>query len=331
MKKFLLNLQKEEYWVRTLRSIDFNEKVSLAIEALLELLKSQVGDLENLIQLFGSSLGSPGSRVLNVFYINQDAEVCVLNIRENSESYEQFRELVRYLFNKKFPTEDFTEFFASESIEGFFQEKSLNRPYSFNKLFVDILQEINILNPIMNQDVLGFNKKMSFYRHLKNLELPMNLDAFLEIMYSKYSFCKDDTKTKTSFNEKVSQYSKYDIATVEEEIDRFVFAPQVSNIRSFSKRPDIFDFVEVTFSILQSITRAECRDIIKRNRNRVIKKALLVLEDSKEYTKFGVPVNFLKPYRITLTAQLKCIVQFELKQINGFDKETGFMNQTNLF
>ena len=82
---------------------------------------------------------------------------------------------------------------------------------------------------------------------------------------------------------------------------------------------------------MQSITRAECRDIIKRNRNRVIKKALLVLEDSKEYTKFGVPVNFLKPYRITLTAQLKCIVQFELKQINGFDKETGFMNQTNLF
>lgn len=70
----------------------------------------------------------------------------------------------------------------------------------------------------------------------------------------------------------------------------------------------IFDFVEVTFPVPSSVTRAECRDIVKRNKNRVIRKTLCVLEDSKEYTRFGVPVNFLKPYWITLIAQSKCVV-----------------------
>lgn len=332
MEKFVFKPQKAEYWMGKLRSIDFNVKVSLAIEALIELLKNRVGDLGNLIQLFGSSLRSPGSRVLNVFYTNPDTEVCVLNIKENSESYEQFRELARYLFHKKFPTEDFTEFFASESIEGFFQEKSPNRPYSFNKLFTDILQEINILNPVMNQDVLGFNKKMGFCAHIKNLELPMNLNAFLEIMYSKYHLCDENIVVKeTAVKERGAYYSKYNPVTVIEEIDRILFTPKIGEIRSSSRRRDIFDFVEVKFSILSSITRTECRDIIKRNKHRVIRRALCMLEDSKKYTKFGVPVNFLKPYRIMLTAQSECVVQFELKSIKGFDKETGFMEQSNLF
>lgn len=115
-----------------------------------------------------------------------------------------------------------------------------------------------------------------------------------------------------------------------EEIDKALFSPKISDIYSSPGRRDVLDFVEVTFPVPSSVTRAECRDIVKRNKNRVIRKTLCVLEDSKEYTRFSVPVNFLKPYKIMLTAQAECVVQFELKQIKGFDEVTGFMKQTNL-
>lgn len=58
---------------------------------------------------------------------------------------------------------------------------------------------------------------------------------------------------------------------------------------------------------------SEGKSIITKNKKPLIMKAIEMLKKSKKFNKFGVPVKFLKPSKITITTQHTCVVIFELK------------------
>lgn len=92
-------------------------------------------------------------------------------------------------------------------------------------------------------------------------------------------------------------------------IDRPIFIRSSDNLS-----PNTFDYIYVDVSILSENAMKERDKYLKDNIREISKKVAEKLERSREYLKYGVPINFLRVCRITLKRKSN-VVQFvfELK------------------
>lgn len=87
-----------------------------------------------------------------------------------------------------------------------------------------------------------------------------------------------------------------------------------------NKNPKTFDFVriEVFLSDMQLDTLQE----VKNHYNEIMEMVIRKIEQSRSFTKYGVPVNCLKVAKATLTKQKVLEIVFELKDPDSGSKET---------
>lgn len=108
-------------------------------------------------------------------------------------------------------------------------------------------------------------------------------------------------------------------------LNRAFTKPVVADIRraSGNDRKKSFDFIEMEVPIIDSVGKEETKKILKEHMQVFVNDCAKVLKEDKEYQKFGVPTNFLKVGKITITRDHLVLITFELKDIGSNLKKTN--------
>lgn len=101
-------------------------------------------------------------------------------------------------------------------------------------------------------------------------------------------------------------------------IDRFIAKIESPSIEreTDNLNKKTFDFVRIR--ILLSDLQVDTKEEVKRNFEEILMRAIQKIQRNKAFQKYGVPVNFLKVTKVTLTQQKVLEILFELKQPKGF-------------
>ena len=100
----------------------------------------------------------------------------------------------------------------------------------------------------------------------------------------------------------------------EDSIDRFITkisTPILERARDNPKK-GTFDFIRVDVGIVE-IWKGSRKEYICQNQKEITRRVLAKVEDSKQFQRIGVPINFLKISEITLTRDSILEYLFELK------------------
>ena len=114
-----------------------------------------------------------------------------------------------------------------------------------------------------------------------------------------------------------------------DELERILMKPKISDIYSSSGYKHIFDFIEMEILIVSTIDKKMAKSIISKHAKEVINTCLNILKEDKRFKKFGIPISFLKVSNCCVSNQHYFVVRFELKNIEGFDRKTGFEKENN--
>lgn len=85
-----------------------------------------------------------------------------------------------------------------------------------------------------------------------------------------------------------------------------------------NKKKNTFDFIDIEMVIRS--TDVDKRKVVE-NKDEIFNKAVAKLETSKQFQKYGVPINFLKMYQFVLRKDGTLLISFCLKQPVKGDKE----------
>lgn len=98
------------------------------------------------------------------------------------------------------------------------------------------------------------------------------------------------------------------------EIITFVHEPYIERVPGNNNK-STFDFVKIDLSISTRLSIEEKKEYIKNNIKHIMDTAVYKISTSRIYTKFGVPINYLKVTSITLKQSSLLHIIFELKEI----------------
>ncbi|MCC8152258.1 MAG: hypothetical protein LIO96_12635 [Lachnospiraceae bacterium] len=105
----------------------------------------------------------------------------------------------------------------------------------------------------------------------------------------------------------------------DEEITQFVSKSTGYDIRfeceTGNANPKTFDFIRVRIPIPTKQTRPDRKEYITANSKKFIDYTLLQIKKNRHFQNFGVPIEYLRPSRITITGSSELEFLFELKSI----------------
>lgn len=144
---------------------------------------------------------------------------------------------------------------------------------------------------------------------------------YMEDMYLKFGY---SGRTFDDFLDYIQDLNKKYGGFSNQYLNRVFLKPVVADIRraSGNDRKKSFDFIEMEVPIIDSVGKDEAKKIIKENMRVFVDDCAEVLKENTKYKKFGVPTNFLKVGKITITRDNLVIITFELKDIEPDLKET---------
>ena len=99
-------------------------------------------------------------------------------------------------------------------------------------------------------------------------------------------------------------------------LDRFICKierPVFSRIPE-NPNPKTFDFIHIYVSIVSENAIPNRSEYIKENKNEILQRVLKKIEDSKQFKKYGVPINILRLSKMTLIKSQSLLqIVFEIK------------------
>lgn len=297
-----IDRQNRDYWYGAInRNYDEvssvygrSEMYQVCYKLIVNRIEEEIGSFSNLIQIYGV-VGVHKKKRVQFIYFKNDYVDCG-TLEEGNTLYDD----VYYKLVKE------------AKIRNCIFAKGENESISeiLNDTLWILCCNIKDICHIFNKDVFGIEKKLSFY-----------------VRFEKYKKREKRQITEKMFLKEMNRllFDNSEEHTAVTELDTLLYSPKILDIWSVSGYKNIFDFVEVEFKMLSNKPKEKRIDILKRNKGRLIRECFRLLESKYKYYKFGVPVEYLKLIKLRITSQTTLVCLFELKQIEGVDKETGFL------
>ena len=103
-------------------------------------------------------------------------------------------------------------------------------------------------------------------------------------------------------------------------LDRFIcriYKPEFHRLPE-NMQKNTFDFIIMEVSILSEEAIPNRDEYLQQNIHKICQRVVEKLKTNRSFTKYGVPINFLKATSITLNKRIGILrIQFDLKDISG--------------
>ena len=301
-----VRFQSAEYWEDFFKSPFKNLDKSNESE-LLKILSdcfycsvSSYTPLENIVMI-NCSEGNLAMRI--IYVVDDDDKLDCIRLGQGLEVWENIHYDFCYVFEEN-------EDLAKELLKGESLYSSVGLFYESMKRLIAIYSESS---DKVFEDIFGDIKSTRYKEKLKT-----------SLNYTGTRKNITLSRILSSVDKTMNMYYTFD----NEEVGEVLYKPKLIDIRTSTGSKKSFDFIEVEASVMTSVPLEKVKSIINKNLKCVVKDYLEVVKNSSKFKKFGVPVNCLKIGKITFTNRHTLNIVFELKQLQGFDRETGFETKT---
>ena len=152
---------------------------------------------------------------------------------------------------------------------------------------------------------------------------------YIKLYWIRRFIIKEDIKTLEEYRQKFEEFSQEQLKIFLEKeyaekhdltkshittLDGFINNVKISRFVNQSGKRRVFDQVVVEMTLIQGdMSKSDMVQFIKKNSRPIKLMAVDVLRNSKKYAYYGVPINFLKFEKMTLTRDNVLELTFGLK------------------